>query len=84
MDKPRTLTVGELKKLLANVNDDVLVGCDYPAHDHMRTTLFGTIRKAEISTVQYSAYHTAFKVLDADDEEKAENIDELPTVLVLC
>lgn len=79
----KTMTVGELRKLLSGVEDDVLVGFEVPAGDYWRSTLLGTIRKAEHGIVKYSEYHRRYTILDAEREDKEEFPETLPSVLIL-
>lgn len=80
---PKTMTAGELRKLLEGVEDDTLVGFAHPAHDYWHTTLLGEVRKAEVGIVKWSESNRSFVVLDAEAEEKEENVGDLPSVLVL-
>lgn len=83
MSKPKTMTVNELRKLLDGIEGDTLVGFAIPAGDYWHTTLLGGINTSGIAVVEWSEYHRAFKVLNADDEQRANDIDSLPSVLIL-
>lgn len=65
-----TMTVGELKAYLEEFPDKCKVAFSYPAGDHWRTELVGTITQAEYANVEYTEYHRVFQVLTTEDGPK--------------
>lgn len=72
MNDLRTLTVGELRELLAAFPDSTPVAFAYPSGDHWRTTLVGDISTAENTPVRYSSYHRMHQVQEEDSTEEPE------------
>jgi hypothetical protein len=80
MNELRTMTVGELKALLAEYPDELPVCFSYPSGDHWRTVLAGTIESAEEAHVKYTAYHEEYKVVYPEDGKEE---DEGATAVLL-
>ena len=71
-----TITVGELKSLLAQHDDEKLVFFAYNYGDRVRTTIAGNIHRVEEDQVVYSDYHQDCKIADLDyDEGKPDLTD---------
>lgn len=71
-----SMTVGELKELLEQFDDELPVLFSYNYGDHWNTTVAGTISSADTGKVCYSSYHRMNKVVDGEDEEEDPNAVE--------
>lgn len=71
-----TITVGELKELLEQFDDELPVLFSYDYGDHEHTTVAGTISSADAGKVCYSSYHRMNKVADGEDDEEDPNAVE--------
>ncbi len=60
----KTMTVDDLRTILADFPGDTKVAFAYPSGDYWRTTLVGRIKSVEDGVATYSAYHQAFKLED--------------------
>ena len=69
------MTVGELKRKLENLDDDLPVRMAFPSGDYWRTVIAGTIDAVEICQVEWSKYHNNF-TLPKEGKEPEEGGEE--------
>jgi len=74
MKELKTMTVGELKKLLNEFPDNVKVAFKYPSHDHWHTELVGKIDNADFVEINYTDYHQCFQIVAEEYEGELEEI----------
>lgn len=69
-----TLTVGELKELLSEYDDDTLVMIGSQYGDYWQTTVADKIGEYQVNLakVEYSEYHKTYKQADSPDKNAVE------------
>ena len=72
LNKTRTLTVGELRDMLAGHLDDTPVLIQAPSGDAWNTTLALPICDAEELLVEWSHYHDTYSVPEQDNDDDRE------------
>ena len=79
---PHTMTVGELREALSDIDDDVQVVMQYNYGDYHNTPAVEVIQEVELKPLTKSAYsRTGWQVCESDDDD--DDDDTLPTYLVL-
>lgn len=73
------MTVRALIEKLQDLDPDRPVHIGYDYGDHIHTTVCPTLRTVEEEQVRWSEYHRMPRLVDADDDEKAD--DKLVVVL---
>lgn len=64
-----TLTVGDLKNMLSDYDDDLPVYFQYNYGDYWRTQVAGEINDIYESQVEYSGYHRMETVVDEPSDD---------------
>jgi len=72
MTNVHTLTVGDLREMLANYNEDMPVLFASPAGDYWGTVTAGPVGDAEEMLVEWSEYHEKYTVTEQQDDENGE------------
>jgi hypothetical protein len=78
MAKLETMTVAQLREALSKFSDDALVCIRVPSRDYWSTELAGEIQNIQKEETEFSAYHNAHKIVDAE-----ESTEGTQTVVVL-
>ena len=71
-----TITVGALKQMLQNYDDNDLIAVSNKSGDYWRTQLASGIDSIETNVIEYSGYHNQFKIKEFDPEEDDEDDTE--------
>lgn len=77
-----TITVAELREMLTHYDDNMPVVFSHPSHDHWRTELAGGICNIMDCEVEWSDYHSHWKLADDRDNEEPD-LDRV-AALVIC
>lgn len=81
-----TMTVAQVRELLANQPDDAKVVFAFSVGDYWRTVAVGEIKKVREDNATYSGYNQCFRLVTEQDErdpdDGREGLESVP-VLVL-
>ena len=72
LTRTTTLTVGELRQLLAHHDDDMPVLLQVPGGDYWHTALAKPVGDGEELIVEWSDYHDQYVVTDQETDEGGE------------
>lgn len=67
--KPQALTVGELKEMLSQYNDNDEVLVSYQSGDYWRTEVAKKITDVDEAYVVYSDYHQCDKISEDENDD---------------
>jgi hypothetical protein len=75
------MNVGQLKALLANLDDNTEIMREVPSGDYWRTILAKPITEVGEARVEHTDYHNCDKIVDQDDSD--DNDPCTRTVLII-
>ena len=67
------MKVSELIERLQNLDPDMDVMFEHPAHDYWRTVLASDVSRVEENTVRYAEYHRQHVLADGYDEDEEDS-----------
>ena len=69
------MKVSELIERLENLDPDMEVMFEHPAHDHWRTVLASEVSQVSENTVRYAEYHRQHVIAEGrDDDEPCKEV----------
>ena len=69
------MKVSELIERLQNLDPDMEVMFEHPAHDHWRTVLASEVSQVSENTVRYAEYHRQHVIAEGrDDDEPCKEV----------
>jgi hypothetical protein len=72
MTNVHTLTVGQLREMLAGMNEDMPVLIAAKTGDYWGTVTAGAVGDAEEMLVEWDPYHQKYAVTEQQDDENGE------------
>jgi hypothetical protein len=76
------MKVSELIERLQNLDPDMDVMFEHPAHDYWRTVLASDVSRVEENTVRYAEYHRQHVLADGYDEDEEDSDPRKQVVLI--
>ena len=76
------MKVSELIERLQNLDPDMEVMFEHPAHDHWRTVLASEVSQVSENTVRYAEYHRQHVLAEGYDEDEEASDPRKEVVLI--
>ena len=76
------MKVSELIERLENLDPDMEVMFEHPAHDYWRTVLASEVSQVSENTVRYAEYHRQYVLAEGYDEDEEATDPRIKVVLI--